>query len=90
MASNNTTTDHKQIKSWAEARNARPAKVKTDDTKEGSGIIRLDFEGYESDNLQTIEWEEWFQIFDKNKLALLYQDETSDGKKSNFNKLINR
>lgn len=28
--------------------------------------------------------------FEESKLALLYQDETAGGKKSNFNKLISR
>ena len=42
------------------------------------------------DKLQPISWEEWFEKFDERKLALVYQEETADGEKSNFNKLISR
>ena len=40
-ASSKTTTDHEQIRKWAEERNGRPAVVRT--RKEQGGILRIDF-----------------------------------------------
>ena len=54
-------------------------------------MIRLDFPGYSgAQSLQKINWDEWFEKFDENKLALLVQDSTAGGQKSNFNKLVSR
>jgi hypothetical protein len=86
MSSSNTTTDHDTIREWAEARNGHPAKV---DTGGKSGILRIDFDKPE-DNLEGIEWDEFFEIFEESKLAFLYQDETADGSESRFNKFVNR
>ena len=55
------------------------------------GMIRLNFPGYSGEeSLQEISWNEWFQQFDENQLALMVQDRTARGQKSNFNKLIKR
>ena len=54
-------------------------------------MIRLDFPGYSGeDSLEHISWDEWFENFDKNRLALLIQEKTARGQKSNFNKLVSR
>jgi hypothetical protein len=54
-------------------------------------MIRLDFPGYSgADSLEEISWREWFKAFDENGLALVYQDETASGARSNFNKLVAR
>jgi hypothetical protein len=86
MSSSDTTTNHTEIRTWAEAREGRPAKV---DTGGKGGILRIDF-GEPEDNLEEISWDEFFQIFDENKLAFLYQDKTADGGQSRFNKFVNR
>jgi hypothetical protein len=86
MSSSSTTTDHDEIREWAEARDGHPAMV---DTEGKGGILRIDF-GKPEENLEAISWDEFFQIFDENKLAFLYQDKTADGKESRFNKFINR
>lgn len=89
--SSHVTADHDEIRKWAEARKAKPACVRGTGGKNDVGMLRLDFPGYTGeDKLEEISWEEWFEKFDKSKLALLYQEETADGKKSNFNKLISR
>ena len=55
------------------------------------GIIRLDFPGYSGgDSLEEISWDDFFQKFDESDLALLYQDKTAAGRRSNFNKLVKR
>jgi hypothetical protein len=91
MAQAQWTTDHDFIRSWAEERGATPAAVKGTGDDEDPGIIRLDFPGYSGEGkLEPISWEEWFVKFDENGLALLYQEETAEGERSNFNKLVKR
>jgi hypothetical protein len=86
-----TTTNHDEIRRWAESRGARPACVKGTGGNGDPGMIRLDFPGYSgADSLQHISWDEWFEAFDANNLALVYQDKTAEGERSNFNKLIAR
>lgn len=86
-----STTDHNTIKKWAEAREGRPAVVKsTKDTAQGAGILRINFPGYEEKDLENITWEKFFDIFDKNNLEFLYQEKTADGGTSRFNKFINK
>ena len=85
------TTDHDDIRNWAEERGASPACVKRTGRDGDVGMIRLDFPGFSGEgSLETISWDEWFEAFDKNGLALLYQASTAKGQKSNFNKLISR
>ncbi|OWW00090.1 1,4-alpha-glucan branching enzyme [Rhizobium sp. R72] len=86
MTKSRTTTDHDHIRAWAEARNGHPARVKG--TTDG-GLLRIDF-GTPEDNLEEIAWDEFFEIFDRNKLAFLYQDKTSSGDESRFNKFVDR
>lgn len=85
-----TTTNHEEIRKWVEDRNGRPAIVKG--TERGdSALLRIDYPGYSGeDTLEPIEWDEFFEIFDENKLAFLYQDVTEDGGKSRFSKFVNR
>jgi len=85
------TTDHDEIRRWAEDRGAEPACVKGTRGRGGTCMIRLDFPGYSGeDSLEHISWDEWFENFDKNRLALLKQEKTARGQKSNFNKLVSR
>ena len=86
MSEARTTTDHDQIREWAEARDGHPAMV---DTKGSGGILRIDF-GEPEEGLEPIEWDEFFRIFDENELAFLYQDEVKSGKTSRFNKFVER
>jgi ferritin-like metal-binding protein YciE len=85
------TTDHDEIREWAQERGAHPACVRGTGGKGDTGMIRLDFPGYSgADSLQEITWDDFFQKFDEQGLALLYQESTTRGQKSNFNKLIAR
>lgn len=91
MSTSRMTTDHEEIRRWAEERHAKPSCVKGTGDKKDTGVIRLDFPGYSGeDRLEEISWDDWFQKFDDNDLGLLIQDKTADGKKSNFNKLVKR
>jgi hypothetical protein len=90
-SSGNVMTDHEEIRQWAEERGAKPACVRGTGGKSDTGLIRLDFPGYSGgDSLEEISWDEWFAKFDEQNLALLYQDKTARGQKSNFNKLVSR
>jgi hypothetical protein len=93
MADTKITTDHNEIRKWAEARGGRPAVVRSTRGKGGTGILRLEFPDAphaDDDALEEISWDEFFEKFDESHLALLYQDNTAKGQKSNFNKLVGR
>jgi hypothetical protein len=89
MAEGHTTTDHDTIRKWAEARGGRPARVKGTEDRSGEGILRFDF-AEPDEKLEPISWEEFFKTFDDRKLALIYQERTSDGKQSRFAKFVRR
>jgi hypothetical protein len=83
------TTNHDQIRNWVEERGGQPSTVK--DSGDGVGILRIDFPGYSGeDSLQHISWEDFFEKFDETGLAFLYQEKTTDGKQSRFNKFVSR
>jgi hypothetical protein len=87
------TTDHNEIRKWAEARGGKPAAVKATHRGKDPGIIRLIFPGAPNaheDSLEEISWEEFFEKFDQANLALLHQDKTAGGEQSLFNKLVGR
>lgn len=84
-----TTTDHAVIRKWIEDREGRPARVRGTEGEDG-GIIRVDYPGYEGEALQTISWEEFFESFEANELAFLFQDKKKDGSESRFSKMVSR
>lgn len=86
----NVTTDHEAIRSWVEERDGHPAIVKGTE-KGGSALLRIDYPGFSGeDRLEEIGWDEFFEIFDENKLAFLHQDQTADGDLSRFSKFVER
>jgi hypothetical protein len=86
-----TTTDHDTIRAWAEARGARPVRVRGTGDGDDTGILRIDFPGGAGgESLEPVSWEEWFEKFDEAGLAFLYQDERADGEPSTFFKLVKR
>lgn len=82
MAEANRTTNHDEIRNWVEERDGRPARVEgTDD------LLRIDFPDNDNDeDLEEISWEEFFDAFEENDLAFLYQDDED----SRFNKIVAR
>ena len=87
MSDSNTTTNHSTIKKWAEERNGKPSIVEATE-KNRSGLLRIDFNEKE-EGLKEISWDKFFEIFDENDLAFLYQEETN-GSKSRFFKIIDK
>ncbi len=87
MASAKATTDHDEIRRWVEERGGFPAHVKRTGDESNPGVLRIDFPGYSgADTLERISWDEWFDWFDRDKLAFLYQSV----KNSRFSKLVRR
>ena len=83
MSSAKTTTNHDEIRRWAEKRGGHPARV------EGTEILRIDFDepgGDDDDRLERIDWNEFFRVFDSRGLAFLYEPEGD----SRFNKFVSK
>jgi hypothetical protein len=81
------TTNHEEIRRWAESKGGTPAAV--DRTHKGGdvGIIRIMFPDApqsEHENLVEISWDEFFEQFEESKLALLYEED------SLFSKIVGR
>ena len=91
MSETKQTTDHQKIKRWVEERGGKPAAVKGTGRGNDPGVLRIDFPGYTGeDSLEQITWEQFFEKFEREQLAFLYQEETKDGNESRFSKLTNR
>jgi hypothetical protein len=92
-AASYTTTDHDVIRTWAEARGARPAHVEGtgDGNDSDAGVLRLEFPdapGGDSPDLGPVDWDAFFATFDDRGLAFVYQEQTSNGEVSRFNKFV--
>lgn len=82
------TTHHTVIKQWAEERGAEPATVAGTEHADHLGVLRFDFGGH-NENLRHVSWQEWFDTFDSRRLNFIYQEERTDGRRSNFFRLEN-
>src|SRR3954462_9947822 len=91
MANSRTTTDHEEIRRWAEERGGVPSTVAATEQGGEPGILRIDFPGFSGEGtLEPISWDDFFAKFDESNLAFLYQDQTSGGGESRFFKLVRR
>ena len=84
-----TTTDHDEIRRWAEERDGKPASVKGTGGGADRGILRIDG-GAGDESFEHIGWDEWFAKFDEQGLAAILQERKSDGEPSTFVKLVSR
>ena len=86
-----TTTNHEQIRKWAESRGGEPVRIASTGDGGDPGLIRIHFPEFSSDEpFEKISWEDFFRKFDDADLEFVYQDETSGGQRSNFFKLVRR
>jgi hypothetical protein len=87
--SSRQTTNHDEIRRWVEQRGGRPANVRgTEEGGEDAGLLRVMFR--DDEDLEEIGWDDFFEKFDEEKLAFLYQDKTADGGESRFFKFVQR
>lgn len=85
-----TTTDHHTIRRWTEARGGVPARVKGTQ-QDMAGLLRIAFPNHSATSaLTSIEWDDFFEKFDAESLAFVYQETTRTGEVSRFNRLISR
>jgi hypothetical protein len=81
------TVDHDTIRKWAESKGGKPAAVGRTHKGGDIGIIRIMFPNNpqsQHESLVEISWDEFFDQFEKSRLALLYE---KDGL---FNKVVGR
>lgn len=88
--SSKQTTDHDEIRRWVEERGGKPATIAdTANKDEEAGLLRIDFpKGASNPPLEPISWEAFFEKFDQEKLAMVYQDEGESGETSYFCKFV--
>jgi hypothetical protein len=83
------TTDHVTIRRWAEAREGKRARVhSTGDTD----LLRIDCPSSNDDEteLEELTWDEFFERFDDQRLAFVYQERTAAGARSRLNRFVSR
>ncbi len=85
--SDETTTDHGLIRAWAEARDGRPGMIEGRVSSGGAPLLRFDF-GTPEPGLTEIAWDEFFAIFEADRLALEFRE--ASGHLSRFYKLVTR
>lgn len=86
-----TTTDHDEIRRWAEERDGQPASVKGTGGRDDPGILRIDLPGGAGEeSLEHIGWDAWFEKFEEQGLAAILQDQKAGGEPSTFIKLVSR
>lgn len=82
-----STTDHDEIRRWAESKGGKPAAVARTHQGGDTGIVRIMFpdnKQSEHGNLVEIGWDEFFNQFEESNLALVYDAN------SLFSKIIGR
>jgi len=70
-------TDHESIKAWAIARSGRPQAIDAIESEGDKIGLRIDFSGDQDEayhireRTRNITWEEFFEIFENQKLAII-------------------
>ena len=85
MADSTQTTDHDEIREWVEDHDGQPARVEGTGDGDDGGLLRIDFDESD-DDLEDISWDEFFEEFEENDLALVYEG----GEDTRFTKLVSR
>ena len=85
------TTDHETIRQWTEERGGVPATIAQTERGGEPGVLRIHFPGRgDEGNFDELDWDTFFEEFEENDLAFLYQEETSEGDLSRFFKFVSR
>ena len=73
------------IRQWADQRSALPATM-SGEADDRPTVLRFDFEGGGDEDLRSISWGDWFEVFDGRDLVFIYL-EPSEGEESNTYRL---
>lgn len=86
MADRKVTTDHEEIRQWVEDHDGRPAAV-SDPNGSTNRAVKIFFpDQYVSDPIEEITWDEFFNKFEEEDLAFMYQDDDD----SRFFRIVER
>ncbi|WP_247880884.1 hypothetical protein [Brucella intermedia] len=75
-----TLDTHEAIRDWVAARNGNPAFVSTSIDPDAAPVLRIVFEPefvadverpLDAGGLEIVEWDDWFRLFDREKLVML-------------------
>jgi hypothetical protein len=91
MSKRITTYDHQEIRKWAEERKGSPALVYKSKPEGTVSSLAINFEGknIHDETLEEIDWEKFFELFEKRLLALQYE-ESEGGEKGLEYKFVGR
>jgi hypothetical protein len=71
VADSRSTTDHNEIRRWAEENGGRPARVIGCEA-----ALRIDFPGEpDGEDLESISWEEFFDTFEQERMVFLFREQ---------------
>lgn len=84
-----TTTDHETIREWVEGRGSTAAQV-TEPAGNDPGSLAIIPVGKMDDSVRDLPWEEFFEIFEEEKLAFVHRTERDDPKEQWFCAFIER
>lgn len=92
-----TTIDHGEIKNWVSAHHGRPQIIDDPTTSSDNIGVRIDFPGGADDVFfaedkkpRNISWTEFFNIFDKQKLAFSFNNDVFRGNPSRSYNFLKR
>lgn len=81
------TKDHAEIKQWIDARGGTPARIAHSSTSDTLAPLTVRFDNEKRDvkqSYQPLEYDEFFEIFDKHNLTFSYTENGNDDKYHTF------
>lgn len=79
------TTNHDEIKKWAESQGMQPTAVAEETTGDVTGLLRFSEGAPDTGSkLHSVTWDHFFDLFEQNDLALVHEAD------SKFNKIVSR
>jgi hypothetical protein len=85
------TVDHDEIREWVEAHHGHPAAVRADNSGLAAepGELRIDLPDAAADeDLIPLSWDDWYDKFEGERLAFVYQERKASGDDSPSYKLV--
>lgn len=85
---NRITIDHETIRRWADERGGFPATVAGSHSGDDVGVLRIGFG--DEEELEQIDWNEFFAKFEEKALAMRYRDEPAESGSERFYEFFKR